>query len=109
MCPGSHIRYVERGPAGHDGARLTRVITWSPVPSAPSDLTVRPLSGPDELDLFCRLTYLLDDELADDLAAGRRRADWLWVALRDDRLVARLGWWGRAGDPTPLVMDVFDL
>ncbi len=35
-------------------------------------LTVRPLSGPDELDLFRRLSYVSDHELADDLATGRR-------------------------------------
>ena len=37
------------------------------------DLTVRPISGPDELDLFCRFPYVLNDELAGDLEAGRRR------------------------------------
>jgi ribosomal protein S18 acetylase RimI-like enzyme len=79
------------------------------VPSAPYNLTIRPLSGPEELGLFCRLRYVLDEELADDLAAGRRRTDWLWVALLDERLVARAGWWGRPGDPTPLILDVFDL
>jgi hypothetical protein len=39
------------------------------------DLITRPISGRDELDLFLRLTYTLDDELADDLDAGRRRAE----------------------------------
>jgi GNAT superfamily N-acetyltransferase len=84
-------------------------VSGSPVPSAPSDLTIRPLSGPEELGLFCRLRYVLDEELADDLAADRRRTGWLWVALRGERLVARVGWWGRAGDPAPLILDVFDL
>ncbi|WP_280142763.1 hypothetical protein [Amycolatopsis rubida] len=37
-----------------------------------TDLTLRPISGPEEFDLFCRLTYALDHEFADDLAAGRR-------------------------------------
>jgi RimJ/RimL family protein N-acetyltransferase len=75
----------------------------------PHDLTVRPIAGPDELDLFSRLPYVLNDELADDLAAGRRRPEWMWVALRGDQLVARAAWWGRAGNDTPFLLDAFDL
>ncbi|HEX6868842.1 MAG TPA: GNAT family N-acetyltransferase [Candidatus Limnocylindrales bacterium] len=70
------------------------------------DLIVRPITGPDELDLFGGLTYLLDDELADDLDAGRRRPGWMWVALRGDRLVARAAWWGES---SPEILDVFDI
>lgn len=73
------------------------------------DLTVRPITGPDELDLFNRLPYLLNDEVAGDLAAGRRHPEWLWLALRGDRVVARAGWWSRPGDRHPLLMDIFDL
>ncbi|GGQ52591.1 GNAT family N-acetyltransferase [Couchioplanes azureus] len=72
-------------------------------------LTLRPIVGPDELDLFNRLPYVLNGEIGDDLAAGRRRPEWLWLALRDDRVVARAGWWSRSGDPHPLLMDVFDI
>jgi len=72
-----------------------------------NNLTMRPIAGRDELDLFCRLPYLLDDELADDLAAGRRHPEWMWVALRDDRLVARVAWWGRPDDG-PFILDVLD-
>ncbi|MFI5628517.1 GNAT family N-acetyltransferase [Streptomyces sp. NPDC051664] len=75
---------------------------------APLELTVRPLTGPDELGLFRRLSYVLDHELADDLAAGRRRPEWLWVALRGDRVVARAGWWSQGGD-VPLALDFFDV
>jgi RimJ/RimL family protein N-acetyltransferase len=71
-----------------------------------ADLVIRPLSGPEELSLFCRLSYSLDDELADDLAQGRRRPEWLWVALRDGRLVARAGWWGRRA---PSMLDFLDV
>ncbi|MGW4163575.1 GNAT family N-acetyltransferase [Streptomyces sp. NPDC004788] len=72
-------------------------------------LVVRPLAGPGELDLFNRLDYVLDHELADDLATGRRRPEWLWVALRGDRLVGRVGWWtGRPGT-APQALDFFDL
>lgn len=74
-----------------------------------NDLTVRPIAGREELDLFLRLPYVLNEELADDLAAGRRRPDWMWVALRGDHVLARVAWWGRPGDDTPFLMDVFDL
>jgi RimJ/RimL family protein N-acetyltransferase len=73
------------------------------------DLTLRPITGPDELDLFNSLPYVLTEEVGDDLAAGRRRPEWLWLALRGDRVVARAGWWSRAGDPHPQVMDIFDI
>lgn len=73
-----------------------------------TDLTLRPISGPEELDLFCQLTYALDHELADDLAAGRRRPEWMWVALRGGELVARASWWGRAEEPVPFLLDLFD-
>jgi RimJ/RimL family protein N-acetyltransferase len=73
------------------------------------DLTLRPITGPAELDLFNSLPYVLNDELGGDLAAGRRRPEWLWLALRGDRVTARVGWWSRAGDQQPLLMDIFDL
>ena len=73
------------------------------------DLTLRPITGPDELHLFNRLPYVLNDELGSDLAAGRRRPEWLWLALRGDRVVARAGWWSRAGDEHPISMDIFDI
>jgi hypothetical protein len=73
------------------------------------DLTLRPITGPDELNLFNSLPYVLNDEVGGDLAAGRRRPEWLWLALRGDRVVARAGWWSRAGDRHPLLMDIFDI
>ncbi|WUS99934.1 GNAT family N-acetyltransferase [Streptomyces sp. NBC_00708] len=78
------------------------------MPDAPLDLSIRPLSGPEELNLFLELPYALDHELADDLAAGRRRPEWMWVALRGERVVARIAWWSRAGG-APLLLDFFDL
>ncbi|MFJ2093653.1 GNAT family N-acetyltransferase [Streptomyces sp. NPDC087901] len=66
------------------------------------------MCGPEELDLFCRLSYVLDHELADDLATGRRRPEWMWVALRGDRVVARIAWWSKDGKE-PLFLDFFDL
>jgi ribosomal protein S18 acetylase RimI-like enzyme len=73
------------------------------------DLTLRPITGPDELTLFNRFGYALNTELAGDLTAGRRRPEWLWLALRDGHPVARAAWWARPGDTTPLLMDIFDL
>jgi RimJ/RimL family protein N-acetyltransferase len=75
----------------------------------PNELTLRPITGPGELALFSRLPYVLNEELEDDLAAGRRRAEWMWVALRGDRLLARIAWWGPVGDATPSLLDIFDL
>ncbi|MFF3327664.1 hypothetical protein [Streptomyces sp. NPDC002889] len=64
---------------------------------APADgVVLRPLAGPDELALFCRLSYTLDHELEDDLATGRRRPGWMWVALRGTRVPARIAWWATA-------------
>lgn len=73
------------------------------------DPEVRPITGAEELGLFSRLDYVLNGELADDLAAGRRRPGWMWVALRGDRLLARAAWWSRAGSDTPVHLDVFDI
>jgi RimJ/RimL family protein N-acetyltransferase len=73
------------------------------------DLTVRPVEGPHEVDLFNTFPYVLNHEVEDDLAAGRRRPEWLWLALRAGRVVARAGWWSRAGDQHPLLMDIFDV
>ncbi|OKJ75225.1 GNAT family N-acetyltransferase [Streptomyces sp. CB02460] len=78
------------------------------MPDAPLDLTIRPLTGPEELELFLELPYVLDHELADDLDTGRRRPEWMWVALRGDRVVARIAWWSRDG-AAPLLLDFFDL
>jgi RimJ/RimL family protein N-acetyltransferase len=72
------------------------------------DLTLRPITGPGELDLFNRFPYVLNDELAKDLEAGRRHPRWLWLALRGDRVVARAAWWSRPGDEHPMLMDFFD-
>nr|WP_203594054.1 GNAT family N-acetyltransferase [Streptomyces sp. SID9124] len=71
-------------------------------------MSIRPLTGPEELTLFRELPYVLDHELADDLAAGRRRPEWMWVALRGERVVARIAWWSRDGE-APLLLDFFDL
>jgi RimJ/RimL family protein N-acetyltransferase len=73
------------------------------------DLTVRPITGREELELFRRLPYQFNYEIASDLDSTRRRPEWMWVALRGDDLLARAAWWSRPGDAAPLLLDIFDL
>lgn len=74
------------------------------------DLVIRPLTGPGELALFRTIPYVLDHELEDDLAGGLRRPEWMWVALRGDRVLARAAWWAPApGRAVPEIFDYFDL
>ncbi|HEY6279956.1 MAG TPA: GNAT family N-acetyltransferase [Streptosporangiaceae bacterium] len=77
--------------------------------SPPGDLTFRPIHGPEELGLYCQFPYVQNGSLAADLDAGHRCPGWLWLALRGDHPVARAGWWARAGQPVPDLLDVFDL
>ncbi|WP_030934493.1 GNAT family N-acetyltransferase [Streptomyces sp. NRRL B-24720] len=72
-------------------------------------MSYRPLAGPEEIDLFCRLSYVLDHELTDDFASGCRRPEWAWVALDGDRRFARLAWWTTPGGDIPLQLDFFDI
>ncbi|SDS63295.1 GNAT family N-acetyltransferase [Actinoplanes derwentensis] len=72
-------------------------------------LTIRPAVMPDDLDTFNSFSYVLNAEIAKDLAAGRRRPEWLWLALRGDQVTARAAWWSRPGDEHPLVMDILDV
>ncbi|WP_405943716.1 GNAT family N-acetyltransferase [Streptomyces sp. NBC_00932] len=73
------------------------------------ELVIRPLTGPEELPLFRTLPYVLDHELADDLAGGLRRPEWMWVALRGDRVLARAAWWALSSGGAPYTLDFFDL
>jgi RimJ/RimL family protein N-acetyltransferase len=75
----------------------------------PDNLTIRPITGREELDLFRRLPYLLNDELDGDLKEGRRRPEWMWLALLDDRPLARLAWWSRPTNAVPDLMDILDV
>jgi hypothetical protein len=70
---------------------------------------MRPITGREEIGLFNQLPYVLNGELADDLAHGRRRPEWMWAALRGDRLLARAAWWSRPGNDTPFRLDVLDI
>ena len=74
------------------------------------DLTIRPLHGAEELELFNRLPFVLNPEFALDLEEGRRRTDWMWVATDGDLLLARLSFWRRGPEDTvPLLLDVLDV
>ncbi|MGI5262415.1 N-acetyltransferase family protein [Streptomyces angustmyceticus] len=77
-------------------------------PQHPLDLTIRPITGPDEVELFNQFPYPFNHEIADDLRTGRRRPEWLWVALHEGRTVARAGWWCRSGDEQPFLFDILD-
>ncbi len=72
-------------------------------------LTLRPVLDEGEVARFNSFPYTLNDEIVDDLAIGRRRLEWLWLALRGDDVVARAGWWSQPGDRDPVLMDIFDL
>ncbi|MFJ9468168.1 hypothetical protein [Streptomyces caniferus] len=63
-----------------------------PAAGQTNDLTMRPITGCEELDLSSQLPYFLNEELVDDLARGRRRPEWMRVALRGDRLLATAAW-----------------
>nr|WP_221521747.1 GNAT family N-acetyltransferase [Kitasatospora kifunensis] len=71
-------------------------------------MILRPITGSQEVELFNQLPYVFNHEVADDLSTGRRRHAWLWVALRGDRVLARVGWWCRPGDDAPLLFDILD-
>lgn len=58
---------------------------------------------------FLTLPYSINDELADDVEAGRRRLDWMWVAEIDGLVIARLAWWSNPGGSTPVLLDIFDV
>ena len=67
------------------------------------------MEGSHELDLFLSLPYSLNHELSDDLREGRRRAEWMWMAMVEKRVVARVAWWGNPGDESPSLLDIFDI
>jgi RimJ/RimL family protein N-acetyltransferase len=73
-----------------------------------NDVTMRPITGRAELELFCQMPYVLNEELSDDLESGWRRPEWMWVAVRGDRVLARLAWWGNPEEKLPQVLDVVD-
>jgi RimJ/RimL family protein N-acetyltransferase len=89
-------------PRAHPGGRVVCLVLTA-------QLTIRALTCAEELPVFGGLSYVLDEELADDFARGLRRPEWTWIAVRDGRLVARAGWGGPAEDHVPAVLDFLDL
>ncbi|WUS43002.1 GNAT family N-acetyltransferase [Kitasatospora sp. NBC_01250] len=72
-------------------------------------MILRPIAGPQEVELFNRLPYVFNHEIAQDLADGHRRREWLWVALRGGQVLARIGWWCRGSqDDAPFLLDILD-
>ena len=79
-----------------------------------TDLVVRPLEAGEET-LFTSLPdrglvgrKLLGNDFAEMAAKGEYRPGWVWVALRDDVVVARAAWWGTPEDEKPIALDWFD-
>lgn len=79
-----------------------------------TDLVIRPLESGEEA-LFTSLPdrglvgrKLLGDDFAEMAKRGEYRPEWIWVALRDDVVVARAAWWAAPGDEQPVALDWFD-
>ena len=51
-----------------------------------NNLNFRPITGPEEIQLFCQLPYVLNFELEDDLVAGSAGECADMVALRSRSL-----------------------
>ena len=64
-------RTLTRAHRSHDHGSYQDTGSDSHARRSPPSRTTQPRK-PGELDLFCALTYTLDDQLADDLASGRR-------------------------------------
>lgn len=79
-----------------------------------STLTVRPI-GPDEVDLFLSFSDASALGIKPSTEAyldglGRwYRPEWSWVALRDDRVVARVGFSGPPDAPGPYAMGSLEI
>jgi RimJ/RimL family protein N-acetyltransferase len=79
-----------------------------------TDLVIRPLAAGET-----RLFDKFDDpgivgfaafgrDYYELLAKHEYRPEWTWVALRDDRVVARAAWWGGPKDTKPITLDWLD-
>ncbi|PZG54156.1 GNAT family N-acetyltransferase [Spongiactinospora gelatinilytica] len=79
-----------------------------------TDLVIRPLRAGEEDRFF----ELADPALVGVAWTGRDyrellsrheyRPEWTWVALRDERVVARAAWWGGPDDADPINLDWYD-
>ena len=53
------------------------------------ELTIRPITGPDELDLFNRLPYVLNDELGKLNLEGKAKGIYLLKVFGENDTVVR--------------------
>ncbi|MCI0686469.1 MAG: GNAT family N-acetyltransferase [Sporichthyaceae bacterium] len=51
------------------------------------------------------ISWAHPDRLTENLADGHYTYDWIWVAERDDRIVARAVWWGVPDGAVPIALD----
>ncbi|MGH3757800.1 GNAT family N-acetyltransferase [Actinophytocola sp.] len=79
-----------------------------------TDLVVRPLVAGEE-DLFLSLVepalvgiQSVGRDYRELAGLGQYRPEWTWVALRDDRVVARAAWWAGPDDDKPIALDWLD-
>src|SRR4051794_6021192 len=79
-----------------------------------TELVVRPLEAGEEA-LFTSLPdrglvgrKLLGDDFIVMAKRGEYPPERVWVALRDDVVVARAAWWAKSGDEDPIALDWFD-
>ena len=79
-----------------------------------TDLVVRPLvAGEEELFLSLVEPALIGvqstgRDYRELVKLGQYRPEWTWVALRDDRVVARAAWWAGPQDDKPIALDWLD-
>jgi ribosomal protein S18 acetylase RimI-like enzyme len=79
-----------------------------------TDLVVRPLVAGEE-DLFLSLTepslvgvQSFGRDYRELTQLGQYRPEWTWVALRGERVVARVAWWGAPDEDKPRALDWLD-
>jgi hypothetical protein len=77
-------------------------------------LELRPLTAGEE-DLFLSLTepalvgvQSTGRDYREFVTLGQYRPEWTWVALRDNRVVARAAWWSGPEDDAPMTLDWLD-
>jgi RimJ/RimL family protein N-acetyltransferase len=77
-------------------------------------LELRPLAAGEE-DLFLSLrepalvgVQSIGRDYREFAALGQYRPKWTWVALRDDKVVARAAWWAGPDDDKPITLDWLD-
>lgn len=77
-----------------------------------SDLRVRTLTGTDPHDYLAYAgpgTADVTDRFGRYLAAGSFRAEWMYVAIRDDTVLARGAFYGPPDSVRPVALDHFDI